>query len=65
MDKSDKDKRIQELEQAIRMIHFQLSTMPPFPGWNQMPFGISYSLKLIKDVLPNPSILGAITHPQS
>jgi hypothetical protein len=45
--------REHKLELALRLVHFELSTMPPLPGIG-MPFGITSSLKTINKVLfPN------------
>jgi hypothetical protein len=45
--------REHKLELALRLIHFELSSMPPIPGIG-MPFGITSSLKVINKVLfPN------------
>lgn len=43
--------REEKLETALKMILFELSTMPPFPGMPHMPFGITYSIKLATDAL--------------
>lgn len=45
------EERTKELENVLKAIQFELSTMPPmFPGQNQV-FGITYSLKLINEIL--------------
>lgn len=44
--------REQKLENALRMVYFELSTMPPIPGYG-IPFGISSSLNVLNKVLFN------------
>jgi len=45
------NEREQQLESVLVRVLFELSSMPPFPGTNQIPFGISHSCEIIREAL--------------